>query len=173
MLELVDELLIVSKIEQGVLILRKKEVDFKKIVEDLISQFKFYAIASNVEIRFHPEDNLPTVFIDPSQVKLIVENLIDNAIRYTKEKGSVEIRLEKKEKYVLFSIKDSGVGIPEEDKKYIFQKFFRAENILREQTRGSGLGLFVVKSIVENSGGKIWFESKEGKGTIFYFTLPI
>jgi len=173
MLELVDELLIVSKIEQGVLILRKKEVDFKKIVEDFISRFKFYAIASNIEIKLHSENNLPTVFVDPSQIKLVVENLIDNAIRYTKEKGIVEIRLEKKEKYVLFSIKDSGVGIPEGDRKYIFQKFFRAENIMREQTRGSGLGLFVAKSIVENSGGKIWFESEEGKGTTFYFVLPI
>jgi signal transduction histidine kinase len=173
MLELVDELLIVSKIEQGVLILRKKEVDFKKLVEDLISRSKFYALASNIEIKFHSGNDLPTVFADPSQVKLVVENLIDNAIRYTKKEGVIDIWLEKREKQVLFRIKDSGVGIPEEDKKYIFQKFFRAENIMREQTRGSGLGLFVAKSIVESSGGKIWFESKEGKGTTFYFTLPI
>lgn len=173
MMELVEELLIVSKIEQGVLVLHKKEVDFKELIDGMISRFKFFAVASNITINFYPGENLPNIFIDPQQVKLVVENLIDNAIRYTKGGGTVEIWLENKGKFLQFKIKDQGVGIPEEDKKYIFQKFFRAENILKDQVRGTGLGLFVAKSIVDNSGGTIWFESETNKGTTFYFTLPI
>lgn len=173
MLELVEELLIVSKIEQGVLVLRKKEIVLEDLVAEMISRFKFFAIASNVKLSFKPGSELPKIFIDPIQVKLVVENLIDNAIRYTKGGGTVDISIEKAGPVIKFKIKDSGVGIPEADKKYIFQKFFRAENILREQTRGTGLGLFVAKAIIENSGGEMWFESEEGKGTAFFFTLPI
>lgn len=173
MMELVEELLIVSKIEQGVLVLHKKEVDFKELIDGMITRFKFFAVASNVTIKFYPGENIPKIFIDPQQVKLVVENLIDNAIRYTKGGGTVEIWLENKGKLLQFKIKDQGVGIPEEDKRYIFQKFFRAENILKDQVRGTGLGLFVAKSIIDNSGGTIWFESETNKGTTFYFTLPI
>jgi signal transduction histidine kinase len=172
MVELVDELLIVSKIEQGVFPLRKKEIAFESIINELILQFKFFAVASNVEIVFNVQDNLPKIFVDPLQIKLAVENLIDNAIRYTRGGGKVEINLEKKGDELHCQVKDSGVGIPEADKKYIFQKFFRAENILREQTRGSGLGLFITKAIIEKSGGRIWFESVESRGTIFHFILP-
>ncbi len=173
MMELVEELLIVSKIEQGVLVLHRKEVDFKGLIDEMISRFKFFAVASNVFIKFYPKDNIPKVFIDPQQVKLVVENLIDNAIRYTKGGGVVEIWLEKKGNLLQFKIKDQGVGIPEEDKKYIFQKFFRSENILKNQVRGTGLGLFVAKKIIDNSGGTIWFKSELNKGTTFYFNLPI
>lgn len=173
MVELVDELLLVSKIEQGMYPIRKKEISLQDIINDLTEQFRFFATASNVEIKFYPQQNLPKIFGDPSQMKLVVENLLDNAIRYTKGGGKVEIWLERKDKNLFFKIKDTGVGIPKEDQKYIFQKFFRAENIMREQTRGSGLGLYVTKSIIENSGGKTWFESEENKGTTFYFTLPI
>ena len=90
-----------------------------------------------------------------------------------KEKGKVEIKLEKVDKYCRFEIKDTGVGIPKKDQKYIFQKFFRSENVMRYQTQGSGLGLYIAKSIVERSGGKIGFESQENKGSTFWFTLLI
>ena len=85
----------------------------------------------------------------------------------------IEIKINKKDHKLLFEIKDTGVGIPREDQKRIFQKFFRSMNVMRHQTQGSGLGLYIAKSIVEKSGGKIWFKSKEGEGTTFWFTLPI
>jgi len=173
MVELVDDLLIVSKIEEGELPLRRKEISLEKLIAGLVSRFKFFAEASNTKLEFYSKKNLPEVFIDPSYIKLVIENLIDNAVRYTIDGGKVEIRLGKKGKNLLFQIKDNGAGIPEKDQKYIFQKFFRSENILREQTRGSGLGLYIAKSIIEKLGGKIWFESQEGKGTTFYFSLPI
>ncbi len=173
MVELIDDLLIVSKIEQGEFPLRRKEIFLEKLITGLVSRFKFFAEASNIELKFYPPKNLPKIFVDPSHIKLVIENLIDNAIRYTKSRGKVEIRLQKKGKNLFFQIQDTGAGIPERDQKYIFQKFFRAENILKEQTRGSGLGLYIAKSIIEKLGGKIWFDSEEGQGTTFYFTLPI
>ncbi len=173
MMELVDNLLIVSRLEQETIPLIKKEVALDKVVGEMINQFRAYAEASNIKIEFHGQENLPMVFIDISQIKLVIENLIDNAIRYTKGGGKVEIKLEKKgEGNIYFEIKDSGVGIPEEDQRYIFQKFFRSENVMRDQTRGTGLGLYIVKSIVEKSGGEIGFHSEENHGTTFFFTLP-
>ena len=173
MSELVDDLLVVARLEQGTVPLRKKEVSLEKIIEGLLSEFKSFASASNVKIEFSHQPGLPLVFVDPSQIKIVFENLIDNAIRYTRGGGKIQLRLEKKDKHIYFEIKDSGVGIPEEDQKYIFQKFFRSENMMREQTKGSGLGLFITKAIIEEAGGKIDFVSKEGKGTTFFFNLPI
>jgi len=171
--ELVSDLLTVSRIETATLPLKKKEISLEDLTRELISEFEPFAKASNVEIEFKPQKDLPQIFADPSQIRLVVENLLDNAIRYIRDKGNVEILLEKRDKNLYFEIKDNGVGIPKEDQKYIFQKFFRSENILRYQTQGSGLGLFIAKSIVERSGGKIGFKSEENKGSTFWFTLPI
>jgi signal transduction histidine kinase len=172
MVELVDDLLIVSRIEEGVFSVTKEYVNLEELVANLVSRYKVFASASRIDLIFSPEKNLPKALADPSMLKLVIENLIDNAIRYTGGGGKVEVKFERKEKEILFSVKDSGVGIPEREQKYIFQKFFRAENILKRRTKGSGLGLYVCKSIILKSGGKIWFESKAGQGTTFYFTLP-
>lgn len=174
MVELVDDLLVVSRLERGALPDIKKEINLREMVENLIARFKVFAEASNVELELIAEPNLPKVFMDNSQLKLVVENLIDNAIRYSKEKGEIKIYLKKKGKtHNLLVVQDKGMGIPEEEKKHIFQKFFRARNANKRKTRGSGLGLYVVKSIVEKAGGKIWFKSEEGKGTSFFVALPI
>ncbi len=173
MLELVNDLLVVSKIEQGVFLQKKQEISVVDLFSEMIAGVKIYAEALNVKINFQSQNNLPKIIADPSQLKIVIENLLDNALRYSKSGGDVEIKIERKGNKLLFKIKDAGAGISEKDKKFIFQKFFRGGNVLRKQTQGSGLGLFVVKSIVEGSGGKIWFESKEGEGAIFYFNLPI
>lgn len=173
MRELVKDLLTVSRIETKTLPLKKKEISLIELTKELISEFELFTKASNVKVKFQAQENLPKVFADPSQIKLVIENLLDNAIRYIKNKGIVEIKLEKKGKKLYFEIKDNGVGIPQEDQKYIFQKFFRSENIMRYQTQGSGLGLYITKSIVEKSGGKMGFRSQERKGSTFFFTLPL
>ncbi|MFC1629705.1 sensor histidine kinase [Patescibacteria group bacterium] len=171
--ELISGLLTVSRIESATLNLKKEIVSLEKIAESLILEFKPFARASNVGVKFSSQENLPEIFIDPSRIKLVLENLLDNAIRYSQEKGIIEMSLERKEGNLYFEIKDNGVGIPKEDQKYIFQKFFRSENALKYQTQGSGLGLYIAKAIVEKSGGKIGFKSKENKGTTFWLTLPV
>lgn len=170
---LVSDLLTVSRIETATLPLKKKEISLEKLIKDLISEFEPFAKASNVGMKFDVQKKFPEVLADPGQIRLVIENLLDNAIRYIKDKGIIEIKLEKQEKNIYFEIKDNGVGIPRADQKYIFQKFFRSENILRYQTQGSGLGLYIAKSIVERSGGKTGFKSEEGVGSTFWFTLPL
>jgi len=171
--ELVSDLLIVSRIETATLPQKRKEISLEDLIKKLISEFKPFAQASNVEIEFKSEENLPKILADPSQIRLVVENLLDNAVRYIKDRGKVKMLLSRRGQNLYFEIEDNGVGIPKEDQKYIFQKFFRSENILRYQTQGSGLGLYISKAIIERSGGKIGFKSQEGVGSTFWFTLPI
>jgi len=173
MRELVKDLLTVSRIETARLSFKKEMFSLEELVKELISSFEPFSKASNTEISFQAEKDLPMVLSDRSKIKLVIENLIDNAIRYTKGKGKIEIKLKKKDGSVYFEIKDNGAGIPKEDQKYIFQKFFRSKSALRYQTEGSGLGLYIVKSILEKAKGKIGFRSREGKGSTFWFTLPI
>ncbi len=184
MKEIVNDLLIVSRIEQGALPLKKIEIQLEDLIKNLILEFKPFTKALNTEIDFKFQKGTSQVFADPSRIKVVIENLIDNAVRYlmplmdnisngAEDKRKVEILLEKRRQKIYFEIKDNGVGIPKTDQKYIFQKFFRSENILKYQTQGSGLGLFIAKSIIEESGGKMSFKSEENKGSTFWFTLPI
>jgi len=173
MTELIKDLLIVSRIETAKLLIKKMEFSLEDLVKELIKEFTPFARASNVEIKFRAKENLPKIFADQSQIRLVIENFLDNAIRYIKGIGVVEIKIESQEKNIYFEIKDTGVGIPKEEQKYIFQKFFRSENVLRYQTQGSGLGLYISKAIIEKSEGEIGFKSQEGIGSTFWFTLPI
>ena len=173
MAELVSDLLIVSKIEQQKLPLRKEKISIKDLVERTIKETEIFAKASNVRIEFNSEKTLPKILADSDQLKLVIDNFLDNAIRYSRSKGKIQINLKNKSNNIYFEIKDSGVGIPKKDQKYIFQKFFRSENVMRYQTEGSGLGLYIAKSIIGKSGGKIGFKSQEGIGSTFWFTLPV
>ena len=172
--ELISSLLIVSRIEQGRFPLHKAGFSLINLAEEAIAEFKPVAIASNIEIVLETaKSNLPQAFGDSSQLKLVVENFIDNAVRYTKGAGKVAVAIAFQNDKLLFSVKDGGVGIPKEDQKHIFQKFFRSGNVLKYQTQGSGLGLYIAKSIIEKSGGKIGFKSEQDKGSTFWFTIPI
>jgi signal transduction histidine kinase len=173
MSELVDDLLIVSRLEAAKLLIKKEEFSLPELVQKVVQEFSMFAKASNVEIIFNPPENFPKIVSDPHQLKIVIENFIDNAIRYIKEKGKIEIRISQKGNNILFEVEDNGVGIPREEQKYIFQKFFRAENVLKQQTQGSGLGLYICKGIIKKLGGKIGFNSEEGKGSTFWFSLPI
>jgi signal transduction histidine kinase len=94
-------------------------------------------------------------------------------MKYTLNGGKIEVKLIRKGDYLIFSIKDNGVGIPAGQHQHIFERFFRSDNIVRHQTEGTGLGLYIAKNIIEQSGGKIWFESVENVGSVFNFSLPV
>jgi signal transduction histidine kinase len=110
---------------------------------------------------------------EEEKIRLVLQNIIENAIRYSNDGGVVKVSFEPKDDSVLVTVTDHGIGIPQELQKYVFERFFRATNAIKAETDGTGLGLFVTRSILEKINGKIWFESKEGKGTSFYFTIPI
>ncbi|MCG2689733.1 HAMP domain-containing histidine kinase [Candidatus Parcubacteria bacterium] len=171
--DLIDNLLTVSRISAGKFPLRKEDVSLGELIDGLLNKFKPFIAASNIQVNFQREANVPQVTGDRLWLEQVMENLLDNAIKYTKGGGAIAIKLKQKNKKIYFEIKDTGVGIPKEEQKFVFERFFRSKNALKEQTRGSGLGLHIVKKVIELSNGKIGFSSKEGKGTTFYFTLPI
>ncbi|MFH0891541.1 MAG: ATP-binding protein [Candidatus Falkowbacteria bacterium] len=111
--------------------------------------------------------------MDKQKIGLVIENLLENAIKYTPEYGRIELDVEAGDHFLRVRVEDNGVGIPDKDQEKLFTKFFRAENVIRMQTEGSGLGLFIVRNIIKKHGGEITFVSHEGKGTKFVFTLPI
>jgi two-component system sensor histidine kinase VicK len=119
------------------------------------------------------DESVGTMMIDPDLVRHVYMNLLNNAVRYTNDQGKIEVNLTVKDGELISKISDNGIGIPKVEQSRIFEKFFRANNALKKETDGSGLGLYLAKTVIESSGGKIWFESKENEGTTFWFSLPI
>jgi len=176
MIKLVDDLLNVSRIEEGRYIYKPELKDFVQIAEDTINPRIETAKRKGINFSFKkPEESIPKVKVDEEKISLCVQNLVENAINYTSKGGKVEaeIKYDKAKKEIVFSVKDTGIGIPKDQQDRIFTRFFRAENAIRQETEGNGLGLFITRNIVEAHKGKVWFESEEGKGSKFYFSLPV
>ena len=183
MQELVNDLLTVSRIEEGKLMAKREKFSFEDLLKEVALNFKPMLQATNITIHLELPKKISKVFADPLQIRQVLSNLLDNAINYTgktrgavlkdgTKKRAIIMRLKDKGRNLRFEIEDTGVGIPKEDQKYIFQKFFRSGNILRHETQGSGLGLYIAKAIVTKSGGEIGFHSIEHKGSTFWFTIP-
>jgi PAS domain S-box-containing protein len=173
MINLINDLLNVARIEEGRYLYRPVLADIVPICQSVIDSCKEEIEKKKLKFRFEKPKGLPKVRVDVEKISLAIQNLLENAIRYNREGGGIEITLEEKEGKIKFSIKDTGIGIPKDQQHRVFTKFFRAPNAMRMETEGSGLGLFITKNIIEAHGGEIWFESEEGKGTTFYFTLPV
>jgi len=175
MIELINDLLDITRIEEGRYLYQPILTNLESVVQFVINSYKEEIERKKLKFEFKkPEKKLP-VMLDVEKMRLAVQNLLDNAIRYTPPSGQVTISLKhvKGEKEIEFLIKDTGVGIPEDQKERIFTKFFRGVNVIRMETEGTGLGLFIAKNIIEAHEGKIWFESKENVGTTFHFTIPV
>jgi PAS domain S-box-containing protein len=173
MINLINDLLNVTRIEEGRYLYKPVLADIVPICQSVIDSYKEEIEKKKLKFRFEKPKRLPKVRVDVEKISLAIQNLLENAIRYNREGGEIEITLEEKKGKIKFSIKDTGIGIPQNQQHRVFTKFFRAPNAMRMETEGSGLGLFITKNIIEAHGGEIWFESKEGKGTTFYFTLPV
>ncbi len=176
MVDLVNSLLNVSRLELGTFIIEPKNSSLQEISKDVLKELGNQITSKNLEIHEQYED-IPDLMVDPKLTRMIFQNLLSNAVKYTPDKGqiSVTISSEKKEdsKNVLVAIADTGYGIPSYQQDRVFTKLFRADNVKKMETEGTGLGMYIIKSILENSGGKIWFDSVENKGTKFYFTIPL
>jgi signal transduction histidine kinase len=173
MKRMVADFLNVSRIETGKFIFDVKPVDFNKLVSEEVNGLGPSAKEKEVLLQFmSPKHFIPLVEIDEQKTRQAIMNLIDNAIYYT-PKGEVKVYLDSDENTVTFKVVDNGIGVPEAQKVKLFGKFYRADNARKERPNGNGVGLFLVKRVVEDQGGKIIFESTEGKGSTFGFSLPI
>jgi PAS domain S-box-containing protein len=171
--ELISTLLNITRIESGTIAVTPKLVYMDKIAEDVLKELSIMAKNGNVQLEmecFKP--NNTGIRTDALMVKEILTNLVSNSIKYTPEAGKIVVCIKPKTAEILIEVRDNGWGIPSYAHDQIFSKFFRAHNIVKRETTGTGLGLYLVKGLLEQLGGKIWFDSKEGEGTNFYFTLP-
>ena len=173
-IRLINDLLNVARIEEGKFLSKMVLYDIIGLVQEVVEIYREDIERKNLQFEFKkPQKGLPKLMLDVDKMKIAVDNLLDNAIKYTLPGGKLIISITEKNKEIEIQIHDTGVGIPENEQDKIFSKFFRGENIMKMETEGTGLGLFIAKYIIEAHGGRIWFESEEGEGTIFYFTIPV
>lgn len=173
MIDLVGALLNVSRIELGTLAVTPKLIDFVKIIRDVIDEFGAQIRRKKLKVIKYLEEDLPLINADANLIRIVFQNIISNAIKYTPNKGRIEISLSRQSSDVLFKVTDTGYGIPKYQQSKVFTKLFRADNVVGKETDGTGLGLYIVKAVVEQSGGVIWFESEEDKGSAFFITIPL
>lgn len=171
--ELISTLLNITRIESGTIAVSKKQQSVSMLIEEVMPELQLMAASKNITLRLQRRGSGSTsVRTDGLIVKEIVTNLASNAIKYTPEAGTVDITVRPQRYHVLVEIHDSGWGIPANTQDQVFTKFFRAPNIVKQETTGTGLGLYLVKGLLDTLGGDIWFKSEENKGTSFFFTLP-
>ncbi|MCL4406336.1 MAG: ATP-binding protein [Patescibacteria group bacterium] len=176
LMKIIEDLLNTSKIEEGRFGYEFQDMDIVAFLEEALSGVQAIAKEYGVSLYFdRPADNLPVVIrMDPKRLGMAFSNLLDNAIKYNVKNGSVTVKIEKMtdRPYVRISVQDTGVGIPEEDMPKLFSKFYRGENVVRDETDGTGLGLYIAKNIILRHGGGIQAESVLNRGTTFYVFLP-
>ena len=187
MVELVNALLDVSSLELGTFVIEPEQTDICKLTENVIHEQRPQIDAKKMVFSFSCDEKISLVQADPKLLHMVMQNILSNAVKYTPEGGKIDFSISltdlpshktlkgQNTKNILLKISDTGYGIPKNQQDKIFTKLFRADNVLDKDTDGTGLGLYIVKSIVENSGGKVWFTSSEvekNKGTTFFVSLP-
>lgn len=175
MSDMINSLLNVSRLELGTFAIEPEVVNILEIAGNVINELKPKIIEKGHKIEGKHNDQLPPIKTDPKLVSMVFQNLISNAVKYTPNNGTIVITMTMSEdgKSVISSVSDNGYGIPEEESKKIFTKMFRASNIMKHDTDGNGLGLYIIRLILNSLGGEIWFETEEEKGSTFFFSLPL
>ena len=190
-IDLVNALLDVSRIDLGTFTIEINPTDIVERADSAVKKFEPIIRTKKIKL-IKKFDDIPVMNLDPRLIKVVFENILSNAVKYTPINGAIKFEIKKADRNVLIKIADSGCGIPRELHPNVFTKFFRGDNVRKIESTGTGLGLYIVKAIIEKSGGKIWFESpsiesvleeeekrsnqeldKKSLGTIFFISIPI
>lgn len=172
MIRTVTELIDINHTEDTYPKYKFERVDLHELLESTVADFHAEAVEKDIAISFDETGDNHTLLGDAQKLKTVFQALIENALKYSDPGGTVMIHTDSREDEVVISVRDEGIGIPENEQSQIFQKFYRAQNAQKKQSVGSGLGLFSAAHVIGAHGGAIWFDSVEGQGTTFYVALP-
>lgn len=170
--ELISTLLNITRIEAGGIAVRLQKTNLPEALREMLDEVRPAVEAKQQKLVSHIDEDVPEIQTDTLLVKEVYANLLSNAIKYTPNGGRIIVSLKQTENDIVFQVKDNGYGIPFAAQEYVFGKFFRASNAIVEETSGTGLGLYLTKTVVDSLEGEIWFKSVENKGSSFYFSLP-
>ncbi len=173
MVELVNALLNASRIELGTFIIEPKPTDIAELARNVLKELKQDIQKKKLVVMERFDAKLPPVNLDPQLMRMVIQNLLSNAVKYTPDEGSITCSIEQSGKNFTITVTDTGCGIPKNQQDKIFTKLFRAENVREKDVDGTGLGLYIVKSIIDNASGSIKFVSEENKGSTFSVTFPL
>lgn len=170
--ELVGTLLNITRIEAGNIRVDPKLVQVENIVTEILDELKPEADSKRIKLNLVIKTELERIKTDKLLVHEVFSNVISNAIKYTPPGGKILVTITDRFNDIVVSVKDNGYGIPVEDQRFIFIKFFRSSDAMKHDVSGTGLGLYLTKILVDNLGGEIWFKSLKNKGTTFFVSLP-
>lgn len=173
MVELVNALLNVSRLELGTFVIDPEMINITKIADNAVKELFQKITKKKIKFTNKYGKNIAKLNLDKKLTHMIFQNLLSNAVKYTPEKGEVSLKISKVKNNIEITIADTGIGIPKSQQNKIFSKMFRADNVRTTDTQGTGLGLYIVKQILDQSGGSISFKSKEKEGTIFCVKIPL
>jgi PAS domain S-box-containing protein len=173
LIKLVNDLLDISRLERGKLTIVPQAIPLGELTQNVLEEVSLLVQEKGHHLTFTVADNIPPVLGDQQLMRQVILNLVSNAIKYTPPKGEIVIEIGQEGAHLRWSIRDSGIGIPKEGLPRLFEKFYRADNAQTIETEGTGLGLYLVRLILEQLAGRIWCESEAGKGTTFFFVLPL
>jgi two-component system, OmpR family, phosphate regulon sensor histidine kinase PhoR len=172
LIQLVNDLLDISRLESGRMKATPQLVDLVELTRTVLTDLKLQLDEKGHRLTLKTSGDALAVFADPQLLRQVMLNFTSNAIKYSPRHSDIRVALTGEQDVVRWQIKDTGIGIPKESQRHLFEKFYRADNVAALETDGTGLGLYLVRLIVEQLGGHVGCESEEGRGATFYFTVP-
>lgn len=173
MVHLINDFLNVSRLQTGKFILEQRATDLAKVVDQEVDSLQTTAKTHDLTLKFRKPSYFPVLYVDENKLRQVLMNFIDNAIYYSHEGTTVDIKLEVVDGDALLTVHDTGIGVPKSEQAHLFTKFFRATNARRQRPDGTGVGLFLAKKVIVAHGGSMVFESVEGEGSTFGFRIPV
>lgn len=173
MVHLINDFLNVSRLQTGKFMLDRRQIDLAKVVEQELDSLKTTAQSHSMKLRYRKPARFPILYVDEGKIRQVIMNFVDNAIYYSREDSTIAVGLAIQDGDVIFTVKDTGIGVPVAEQKHLFGKFFRATNARTQRPDGTGVGLFLAKKVIVAHGGSMVFESTEGEGSTFGFRLPV